>query len=433
MKSKIVWNILFSGLEKFTILLFQFLSSVLLINFLPREDYGVIGVVVGYFTFVNFFNVSLESIILRDHKKYEEKISEIMQDFFVFNLLKSLFFVFVASILSIVFTNIYKNSGFIYALWATTFITVAEMISAPYIIYFSSKFNQKLVTKLSIVRSLLGFLILLGLYKFPFLWFVALKEFIVSFLFAALWIFVAIKKLKLRIRIGKPNCEFLKDAFFSYSLWTHLNGAVTNFIYRSDTIFLSLFVGLSIVGDYNVALNSANVANILPMLLGYQNSIAISNATCKSQLFKISNSFLKVSILIGIVTLICFICFGSKYLLLLTGKAANDDIYFYMISIVTGLIIVKSFASPLNSYINIYGSVKKLFKEVLILSFFFTLISYYFSAKFGGPYGIALANIAISTFWLLLMIRQAKRENYDFSSLLNFDYELEMLKRVFRR
>lgn len=81
MRRLILANILSSGVEKLFVIAVQFLSSILVIRLLPRDDYGVIGVVAGYFAFVSFINVSLESIMLKEHKAFDEKRKEVLQAF----------------------------------------------------------------------------------------------------------------------------------------------------------------------------------------------------------------------------------------------------------------------------------------------------------------------------------------------------------------
>ncbi|MBT5491366.1 hypothetical protein HOK00_03485, partial [bacterium] len=238
------------------------------------------------------------------------------------------------------------------------------------------------------------------------------------FVFVLGWFFISKNQLLFTPKFTNINLKFVKETLFSYSLWTHLNGVVTNFIYRSDTFFLSFFVSLTIVGNYNIALNSANIANILPMIIGYQNSVAISNAKDKNQVFKISNHFILLSLLIGLVTIIGFYVLGNFYLYIITGQENNSEIFFYMMCIVTGLVIVKSFASPLNAYINIYGKVKNLFLQGMIPILIFTSGIYFFSSYMYGASGIAVANILVSFFWLLIIVYQASKNNYIFSTLL---------------
>ena len=434
MKEKIISNIFFSFIEKFFIISSQFFISMLLIRCLERQDYGIIGVVSGYFVFINILNISLESIILKDHKKYDKKLEKYIYNFFIFNLFKSFLFIILAIVLSYYLTNKFSNVEFVYSIFSITIIYIADALVSPLVIYNSVKFNQKLVTKISFVRTVLNILILLGIFYIPTLQFVFFKDLIVSIIYISLWLFATMKILDLRKidPINDLDILFIKKSFFEYALWTHLNGVITNFIYKSDTFFLSMFAGLVTVGNYNIALNSANIANILPMILGYQTSIAVSNAKDRNQEFIISNMFIRLSIYIGIIILFLFFFFGDFYLYLMTGEYINKEIYFYMMMIVLGLVIVKSFASPLNAYINIKGSVYSLFKNVLMIVFIFTGIIYFFSAKYFGAYGLAISNVFISIFWFILIVREVKKYGYKFDTLLDIRNDYQFIKKVLK-
>ncbi|MEO1953843.1 MAG: oligosaccharide flippase family protein [Campylobacterales bacterium] len=435
MKDKIVLNIIFSIIEKFFIVGSQFIVSLLLIRLLPREEYGIIGIVIGYFAFIHILNASLESIILRDHKKYDHHIEKYIYNFFIFNIFKSFLFITIASLLSYYLINHFNNHNFVYSIFSITFIYISDAIVAPLIIYNSAKFNQKLVTKISFLRSVLNVFVLLGLFYIPTLEYVFYKDLFVSLVYVTTWIVITLKIFNIKSVDFKRDLDliFIKKSFLEYSIWLHLNGVVTNFIYKSDTFFLSMFVGLVTIGNYNIALTSANIANILPMILGYQNSVAISQVEDRKKEFYISNIFIRISSYLGILTFAFFYFFGNEFLYIMTNQKENAEIYTYMLNVVAGLVIVKSFASPLNAYINIKGSVKSLFKNVLLPTLFFTFIVYFISSKYYGAVAISQANILVSLLWLFLMIKEIKHYDYDFSTLLNFRDDLSFIKNMIKR
>ncbi|EKN66454.1 polysaccharide biosynthesis protein [Neobacillus bataviensis LMG 21833] len=430
MKKQIISNIIQSVIEKFLIIGTQFLLSFFLVRMLEREDYGIIGVVSGYFVFVNFVNISLESVMLRDHKKYEDNPEKYFMNFFLFNFCKTGLFIIIAAILSFYLVGHFKDINFLYAVLSATFILIADSIVAPLVIYSTSKFNQKTVTKIASIRSILNIIFVFGLLFSPTLAYNALKDFIVGIVFIIVWFLYSRKKLNYKQLLNRKNIDlsFIKINLFNYSIWTHLNGVITNFIYKSDTFFLSFFVSLKIVGDYNVALMSANVANILPMIFGYQNSVALSHATDDEHAFKISNTFIRLSIYLGLLTIGGFLIFGQLYLKIITGQSDVNTIYLYMIFIVLGLVIVKTIASPLNSFINIRGSVISLFKTVLVPTFLSTLVIYYFTSRYFGAMGISIGNLVVALLWLILMIKEVKRYNYNFKSIFRFKDDLNLLK-----
>lgn len=434
MKREIVTNIIQSLVEKFFIIGTQLILSILLVRLLNIEDYGIMGVVVGYYVFVNVINISLESIILRDHKEYSNNLNKYFLNFLVFNVAKCICFIIVALTLAGFLVKEHNDLNFFYAIVSITAILISDSIVAPIVIYTTSTFKQKVVTRISVYRSVVNILLTFGLLVFPSLKYVAIKDLLVSLCYIIFWIVYSRKLIDYKKVMRSENFDFhfIKKSLIGYSLWTHLNGVVTSFIYKSDTFFLSFFVSLSVIGNYNIALTSANVANIIPMIFGYQNSVALSHAKDDEHANQISNVFIRVSIYIGILTLISFLVFGKFYLRIITGLSNVDMIYSYMIPIVAGLVIVKSFASPLNAFINIKGSVKSLFVTVHIPVFLVTAILYYFSSRYWGPIGVSLMNIVVAIIWLLLIIRENKKYSYNFKSIKFVSDDIKYLRGLFK-
>ncbi len=433
MKEKLIKNVLYSLLEKAGLIGGQFLSSILLIRLLQRSDYGIIGTVAGVYTFVYIFNLSIEAIVFRDHKLYTDKLNKIFYNFFIFNLLKAFLFLIIGLFLSVLLSKTFQDKNFIFAIISITSIFISEALVSPCVIYASSQFEQKIVTKINLCRSLINLFLLLGLLYFPSIKFIALKDLLLGSLLVVTWYIVFIKKFKIRIfhtdLIKDIDLKFISNSLFSFSLWSHFSSLITNFIYRSDTFFLSLFTNMTTVGNYNIALNSANIANILPMILGYQNNVALSNSEGEKAAMKISNAFIRVSFYLGIVTIISFIFLGKPYLYLVTGQKEIDDIYTYMLCIMTSLVMVKTFTSPLSSYINMKGDIKKKFFNVLLPAGISTAIIYFFSAKIYGPLGIAVSNLATASIWSFFLLREIKKYGYQFE-LFRLKSDILFIKNI---
>ena len=376
-RQKIISNVISSGIEKIVIMIIQLIATILIIRLLPRDDYGIIGIIVSYYAFINILNISLESSIVRDHNKYTHKTHEILNNFVMFNLLKGAIFIIIALIASIVFYYAYQNNSFVFAIWSITFLTIADSLVAPFMIYATSKFNQKLVTKISIFRYTLSLLLLLGLFIYPYVWFIAIKDFIVSVVFISIWFYVVFVKYDFKLIFKKVDYISMKESFMTYSLWSHLIGIVANILYRADTIFLSFFVSLYSIGQYNIGLNAANYANLIPSIINYQNSVALSNTSSEKEAKKITNYFLLSSIAIGIITIAGYWLFGDFLIYILTGEY-DSEIFTYMMWIVTSVVIIKTFGAPFVAYISIKGSIKDFFMicslPVLILSLVSSII-----------------------------------------------------------
>jgi O-antigen/teichoic acid export membrane protein len=221
---------------------------------------------------------------------------------------------------------------------------------------------------------------------------------------------------------------FIWRTLTKYSLWVHLTGVATNFIYRADAFFLSFFAPLSVVGNYNVALTGANVANVAPSILGYQNSVAISHSTDQAEGFRLTDVFLRVSIYIGLATLCAFAILGGVYLQWVTGQPVVDDIYAYMMCIVIGLVIVKTMASPFVAYINVKADVRRLFLRVNLPALLFSAGSYYFAARYFGAMGLAVSNIVNAVAWTMLLSMEMRRLGYRLPAPASFASDVRWLR-----
>ncbi len=424
MRNKIISNILSSGVEKIFLMGGQFIASIIIIRLLDRQDFGIIGIVAGYYAFINIVNLSAESIILRDHKLYDENISRYIHKFIGFNLIKAALFIVVAVFLSGFLVTLFKNANFIYSIFSITVLMITDSLVSPFIIYSTAKFNQPLVTKISIIRIVLNLVLLCGLFYYPTLKFIFIKDLIVCIIFIMIWLYLVKTQLNISLKI-RDICNyfdfsFIKMSLLSYSLWAHLIGVVTNIIYRSDTFFLSFFVGLSTVGNYNIALNSANVANILPSILAYQNSVAISNAGSKGEAVRITNVFMRISLYLAVVTMCAFYFLGNIYLYLITGSKDNGYIFFYMMCIASALIISKTLISPLSSFISIIGSIKIMFNHIHLPILGVTVVCYWASAYIYGAAGVAVSNIVVAVIFLFLFLKEIKKYEYTFPVFKDF-------------
>jgi len=420
MNRALISNIFSSFADKAFTTIAMLAATLILVRVLPRSDYGIIGIVVGYAIFVQLLSLPLENAILRDHKKYYASIEKYLLNYLAFNLLKGVVFIIIGAVLAIVLPVIYGDNGFFWAVLSMVVVIIGDSIISPFIIYASTQYKQSLVTVINMVRYSLNVLLLLGLLVLPehvpMLSYVLVKDIVIYSIIIVIWI-VAIKKY-LAINFSKLSIvkefdpKFIWNTLSNYSLWVHLTGVVTNFIYRADTLFLSFFSSLDSVGNYNIALNTANFANIAPSILGYHNSVAISHSETSNDSLNLTNKFLRASIYLGILMIVGYLALGTMLLKTITGDDDVENIYLYMICIVSGLIAVKTFASPFVAYINIKGDVKKLFYRVNLPTLLFTAIVYLLAVQLYGAIGLAMSNIVVAIFWISLLMLEMKKYGY---------------------
>lgn len=434
MKDKLVDNILYSFLEKLFQILSGFVSSFFIIRMLERESYGVIGIVAGFYALVNIFNFSYEAIIVRDHKKFEETE---LGHFLAFSLYKMIVLFLLSLMLAIGLSVQHTNFEFYYAVGSIFMVFSLDFLSAPIVLLATSKFRHDLISKVSFVRYVLNVALLIGLIYFPNLKYLFFKDVIVFLVVSCLWIFVLKNELRVKTSLVKQFFKFdiqkFKKNISDYSLWTHLIACVTYFIYRADTIFLSYVSPLKVIGNYNVALSCGNFANIAPSILGFQNSVAISNIEEHSEIERVSSSFTRISIVASLLMLGGLFLTGDFLLRLITGQENVSEIFFYTKCIVIGLLLVKSLASPMVSVIQMKGNVKQLFYRVNIPVFIITILTYLLSSIFYGARGVAVANIFNSLIWIFLLYFEFKKLGFNLVLTSGYGEDLKKLIDVIRR
>lgn len=436
-RNDLIKNIFYSGIEQGLLIIAQFVASILIVRSLPRDVYGLLGVVTGYFVFFNIFNITVESVILKDIEKFGGNIRKIIEDFISVSLLKLLFIAILSALLAGFLFYWYSDWDVVYAVGISYVVLGGQALVSPLLIYFSSKYDQKLVTKVSFIRTIIRMFLLIGIYYFNSLKYYFIVELAVNIVFCCIWFYLAFYKLNIDfmsvLNFKNVNWQFIKKTILGYSLWIHLNGVVTNFLYRSDTFFLSMFVGFREIGNYSISLNSSSIANIVPSILGYQNSIALNGFHESYDIERITNVFLKISIYIGILTMLCFLIFGIPYLVMVTGDADVDEIYVYMILIVLSLIIVKTISSPLVSVISMKGDVNSFFRNVSLPLFFVVCITYFFGAYILGTIGVAIANLCNSFIWLILVYIEFKKTKFKINYGLNIKADLNLLLKILKK
>ncbi len=437
MRKKIISAILSSLVERGIFTFSQLLVSIIVIYTLPIASYGLIGIVAGYYVFIHFLNVATEVIILRDHKSYGERINNVMYSLVVLNCLKAVCLLGLLTLLIPLLGREIDRHEVAWAVMAFGIAPVVDSVVGPFTVYAATKFKQKLVTKLAGIRAGLNITLSLGMFAVPSLEYLALKEVCVSAIYLGCAFYAITHKLDLSVwklgRKGGVDWKFLHKSLFSYAIWTHCVGMVTFYMYRSDTFFLSLFESLETIGYYSIALATANVANVLPQLISYQNSVALSHEDDHSKALRMTNNFVRLSFYVGVITILGFVLFGKSYLYLLKGDACPPDTYLQMLCIVVSLVIVKTVASPYNSFINIKGSVYRMFLRVVLPTGMIATGLYYTSAKWWGPNGIALANIVTAIVWLTLQIIEVRRYNYRVDGLFDVKRDLRVIRAAWHR
>lgn len=432
MKRALVRNVASAFLDRGFIIVAQLAAMALIVRFLPREDYGVMGVVAGYTALVQIVNLSIESVILRDHRLYGPDAPRFLLNFIAFNCMKALPMAAAGIALAWALPAAYGQQGFLWAVLSLTVITVAECLVAPLAVYASARYQQYLVTRVNVLRYSVNLALLAGLLWQPNLQYLFVKDVVVSVTLVAVWAYLARPALGLSFAgtsLRKDvDPRYILRTLGGYSIWVHLVSVGTAIIYRVDALVLSFFAPLSVVGSYNVAKNAANVANVAPAIFGYQNSVALSHTRDRAEAFRLTDAFLRLSAYVGAATLLGFVALGIPYLKVVTGDASVTQIFTWMLCIVSGLVLVKTVASPLVAYINVAGDVRSLFVRVMLPLLVVAAACYCLTASYFGAIGLAIGNCVVALAWLALLLLEVRRYGYRISRLGGWAGDLQRVR-----
>lgn len=428
LKDLLVKNIFQSVIEKTGIMLFQFFISMLMIRTLDRELFGILAIVGGSFALTNFINFPLENFLLKENIAQKENLNKSLNQYISFSFRKVLIFVLFAILGSMYVLIKNQSINYHYAIWSFCFVLILDTMASPFIMLSSVMLKQELITRVSFVRWTLSILLLLPLLISPSLKWILIKDVIVCLVTLSCLVFQTKKNFSFETKIEKLNIKESWEKFKTFTLWTHLIGSVTNIIYKADAVILSWFASLSTVGNYNIALSAGNMANVIPSLLSYQNSVALSHADTIEKSNRLTIRFFRLTLYISLLTLLGYLLLGSFYLKMLTGQSNNSDINVYMINIVIGILIVKTLISPMVSFINIKGDVKSLFMKVKLPLLIISFCNYVLFAKFAGALGLSLANIVNAFLWVFLIMLEIRQYQFKIKDIFNIKEDLRDIK-----
>ena len=408
-------NILGAFAEKSIVAFFQFFTAVIVMRYIPREEYGVLGVVTGYFAFLQFMNISPENILVRDYKRMQKSLPRYLSIFFTINIAKIMIFFFAFLLLAIVLCRFYHYINYIYAVTSYGIVMLSEAFASVFVLTLTVQFKQHILLKIRCLRVILLLIFSLGIPYYPSIQYVAFRDVGVSIIMIFVWWFVGKYYLNFKMfflpirRIWKIFCYSL----MSYSFWTHFIGMVTNLIYLVDTFVLSFFVPLSVIGCYNVALNLVNYfGEFFSQILNFQCGIAIARAPDSKALI-IASVFSR-----GILLISAMVLFGSLFLakpflcLILNDANKAEEINRYFFPILAGLLLTRFLFSPATSLVTLKHPIKNFVLYVSIPVSILTMVVFFVGGYLWKAEGVAWANVVNGCIMAIFVYRFYRSYGY---------------------
>lgn len=442
LSQKVIYQTFFDFLQQGQKVLFSTALNVIVIQALPRDHYGVFGLVTGYFVFITFLILTPETILIRNYKTSKEdpdQHAQRLSTIYTFSVVRAIGIVLV-SLAVAVWVGLTYSSWILFGAMTLYGVYQAILIMSGSIQFvLRMEFLQHLITRTTTILKILQTSAMLLIFLSP-----SVLTYLVI-LIASTLLELLVWTRELRVSLPFPLWQNLrtmaaeiKQNLLSYSLWDHLNQSLIKYLYEIDTFFLSLFVTLTTVGNYTVALRIANFSFILPSIIQNSVILALSRLEQTEKEYTTVNIFLRYAIAVAVLQVAAFFAIGKWYIRLHTDEFV-DEIFLYSMVIFAGTAILNSIR-PLLSFIVTKLNVRKLFFRASIPMAVIVSALYPLGAYIGGGIGIAVANIACYIVWAGLLILFIKRNSAFRFSLLEitsverevFHAGVDRLKSFFR-
>lgn len=407
--------------------------NIIIINALPRDQYGVIGLVAGYFVFISWFLVTPESILLQQFKERRENdFALYVSKVFSFMVIRTIFLLVLAAIFAGILFWSQKSLlvSFAMIMYAAAQLLLSASGSLQFILKID--FQQKTITKWATIFKIVEVLMLSLLFLASNLFVYLLLIIALAFFEVCMWMLLL--RREHNVQLWLPVATFMptiKKDITTYSLWQHITQNLTKYMYEIDTVFLGMWASLTVVGNYSVALKVANFSFILPSIIQTSTMLALTRLTNPLNQNRAVNLFLKYAFFISTGQVIGFLLVGKWYIRLHTPLYV-DEIFRYTILILIGTMII-NIVRPLISYVLTQSDIKKFLLQSVLPSAVISTILYVVGSYWYGATGVAAMNIASYLFWALTIVWYLRRTSFAFHFILFDEKEKEIVFTVFDR
>jgi len=411
--SRFKQNLVRAFAERSLMTVLQIISSILLIKFLSADEYGILGITNGYLALISFINITPENVILRDYDRIKNKIGEHIYVYKIINYMKSGVMIIVLMPTAYLLASGYGSPLFYWAVAALGSQLIAESCTSVYTVVLATQFRQGLILKVRFIRALVTLLITAFFPLFPSLAFVMIRDVSVSLLMIGVWTYVGKSHLALPTTKVTTSTvrRILRRSLVSYSFWTHVNAVANNIYYRMDTIILSFFAPLKLVGHYSVVLNLVNFfGDFFSQMLNYQAAIAISRAV-DSLAEWLVGFFSRVLLVTMVIAGFMVIAFGKPLigLLIKSGASGASEAYSYLVPIFLGVFFSRFVLAPATTWICLKQSIMKYCMRVALPVLLLSVPVFALMGWLLGALGVAWAKFAVGLVAALLIRHLTKQ------------------------
>ncbi len=412
-----------------------FLVTALTVRNIPRSEYGQMALVLSYGVIFNLFNMAVSSVLLRDYPKLtREQVVEHMSSFYTFNMYKSVFVILVTVLIGYYLNYRYKDPLLLEILAINTGMMICQNYTEPLQVFFSVAFKQNLVTQIVFMTTLVNVLATFGVLIWPHVLFVVIKNLMIALLALVLFNYYFFRNYDFRIEyFSNKHLGLLIKNLGSFSVWSHLQGVFTDVIYRADILILGwLNTPFQTMGNYNIALQLANMTKIVPQIVQYHTTLSVGNISNKENRDEAVHIYTKANFVISLCIMAGYVLFG-KMLISVIAKTQSEEIFRYGLYILGGLSLINLFRS-LVAYSIVSHSIKQVALLVNLPAAVFAVAAYSIGGIYWGVQGVLVANVLIAiVLSALIVVYINKKTDYKWSYSLITDYEMTLLKKLWAK
>lgn len=381
---------------------FRIIAFILLARWLATEAIGIIGISEGFLAILGYLEFSFISILYRDNRR--QRHAAYFSAAVYFWLMQSLVML-VIGLGAGVCLAVYRDNWLLLPAIAGQALSFAMLAGTDIArTYFGLDLRQRFICGINLFLGLVYMASLLLLAGHPGILAYTVLLTANALLGMIVWIRLLRRRYGLKLQAFGDTIPLIRRSFGGFALWNHLNKSAYDAILMIDTFILGLFVSLSEVGSYTIALKFTSMFLIIPTLMSNMITIFLSRMERDAASHAVVNLSVKYGLLFSLLQIILFLTAGRSILIHLLPGADIGRIFIYALLMNLGTLFL-NVSRPFQSLIVVRGRIKEAFYKVYLPMIFYSLTVYILFAWRWGTIGAALANITVYGIAAILLLR----------------------------
>ncbi|EOX4279487.1 hypothetical protein ACPF34_002542 [Vibrio cholerae] len=389
----------YAAIESIGSRVFDFVTLWMVLNTLNSEDLAKFGLATSVIFFFNLVFFAPETALFRYFKEWNEsnEVGGYLSSYYKFS-----FFKLAVHYISILLVFLYFQTDH-WMIYAIIFSAITQHIQCAEIsrIYLRLALKQNYVASFEIKSKAILCLLCVFLFYNSSVTLYFSIYFLWSFIIALLWLYKVNKSISLINNSIRRVKNDVIHSLVGFSMWSHITGVLTYFIYNSNLLFLNNYTSsIQEVALYTAVNKVANLFFVIPMF--FQSFVPVVLANDNGN----SNKFEKLLLVCGALScfqFLFFLLFG-KFLGGFFGVADDNINSFYDLGLILCFgVLLLNLTRPISTYLLIKASAKKVMGLVFIPSSIFALILYNIATYQFGSLGAAIAS-SIIYFYMALSL-----------------------------